>query len=246
MKGCVALIPARGGSQRVPGKNTRLLNGVPLIAYTVAAAQESKAFQRIVVSSDDPGTLSIARRCGSDTILRPDEISTSTSPDIEWIKHALDVLGTDTAFEEFAILRPTSPFRSAAMINRAFELWNGRKGEGFSSLRAVELASQHPGKMWRLHAGEMVSLLPQPASQPWHDSQYPVLPPVYVQNASLEISLTETIKRTGTISGDRVLPFTTGDSEGFDINNETDWILAELLVGSNRARLPVVPITLDD
>jgi len=98
-----------------------------------------------------------------------------------------------------------------------------------SSLRAIEPVSQHPGKMWYRVPEEIVPLLPQP-DQPWHDSQMASLPPIWVQNASLEIAWTKTVEETGTISGGRILPFLTEGYEGFDLNRSEDWMVAEQLV----------------
>lgn len=240
MGGVLALIPARGGSQRVPGKNIRALAGNPLIAYTITAAKQSGQFQHVLVSSDDVQTLEIASYYGADVIRRPAQLASSTSPDIAWIKHALEALPAGIDCETFSILRPTSPFRTAGTIRRAFELWGLQQPAAYTSLRAIEPVSQHPGKMWRLHANEMVPLLPQPTSQPWHDSQHITLPPVYVQNASLEISRVQTVEKTGTISGQRVLPFLTQGNEGFDINSEIDWLVAELLVERGQVTLPEI------
>src|SRR5262249_29233062 len=139
----VALIPARAGSQRVPGKNVMLLGGHPLIAYSIASAQESCVFGSVVVSTDSEESAEVARRYGADVPgLRPREMSTATSFDIEWVLHVMR--GRDE--EIFGLLRPTSPFRSADTIRRAFarlvEL-----GDRADSIRAVEPARQHPGKM---------------------------------------------------------------------------------------------------
>ena len=244
MGSTVALIPARGGSKRVPGKNIRALFGRPLLAYTIAAAVESTEFDHILVSSDDRHTLELAGNYGADVLKRPERLATDTSPDIGWVTHALTALENSSDFDVFAILRPTSPFRTAETIRRAFLQWNSAKNDGYTSQRAVERVAQHPGKMWRVHAGELVPLLPQPSPQPWHDSQLASLPPVYVQNASLEIAPVLTVNETGTISGNRVLPFFTTGHEGFDINSEIDWALAEILAQNHEALLPMPTSTL--
>ena len=87
----------------------------------------------------------------------------------------------------------------------------------------------------------MLPLLPfGPAEQPWHSSQYPSLPEIYVQNASLEIAWTQVVEVQGTIAGNTVMPFFTEDYEGFDVNSGYDWSLAEELVRRDEARLPVI------
>lgn len=235
----IALIPARGGSKRVPGKNIRKLNGVPLLAYTVRAAIDSGCFSKVLVSSDDTETLETAAHYGADCLRRPEALATDTSPDIEWVRHALGAVHVIEdmnngrarrvqPFDTFSILRPTSPFRLPSTIQRAFKQW--KECSGYSSLRAVSPVSQHPGKTWRVVADELVPVLLQPTGTPWHDSQLASLPPVYVQNASLEIAWTSTVEEIGTISGTRIMPFFTEGHEGFDINSERDFMVAVQMV----------------
>src|SRR5919202_315422 len=89
----VALIPARAGSERVPGKNIRPLAGHPLLAYAIATARHADIFDRVVVSTDSEEIADVARHYGADVpFLRPPELATSTSPDIEWIAYTLDRL----------------------------------------------------------------------------------------------------------------------------------------------------------
>jgi N-acylneuraminate cytidylyltransferase len=79
-----------------------------------------------------------------------------------------------------------------------------------------------------------------PPEQPWHSSQYQSLPEVYVQNASLEIAWTRVVLKERTIAGNVVMPFLTEEYEGFDVNNPYDWDLAEHLVSTGDAQLPLV------
>ena len=148
MSSLVALIPARAGSKRVPGKNIRRLAGHPLIAYTIAAALESGVFDAVVVSTDSDDYADIARYYGAEVpFLRPETLAGSLSPDIEWVEHALLTLeGLGRSFDAFSILRPTSPFRQAETIQRAWQQFS--EESGVDSLRAVESCKQHPGKMW--------------------------------------------------------------------------------------------------
>ena len=135
----VALIPARAGSKRLHGKNVRPLAGHPLIAYTIAAARESGVFTAVIVSTDSPVTADIARHYGAEIpFLRPADLAADLSPDIDWVRHALEQLRQEgRAYSCFSILRPTSPFRSGATIRRAWNSFGGRND--VDSLRAVEL-----------------------------------------------------------------------------------------------------------
>jgi len=176
-------------------------------------------------------------------VLRPEALAGDTSPDVEWVAHMLDSLeAAGHTFEAFSILRPTSPFRQPATIQRAWTAFTGDTGA--DSLRAVEKCQQHPGKMWIKRGNRLLPLLPfGPEEQPWHSSQYPSLPLVYVQNASLEIAWTRTLRTSGTIAGVNIVPFLTEGFEGFDVNHLYDWHLAELLIARGEAALPAVHAT---
>jgi len=234
----IALVPARSGSERVPGKNIRPLSGHPLIAYAITAAQEARRFERIVVSTDSEEIAEIARGYGADVpFLRPAGHATSTSPDIDWVADALDRLRGD--WDLFAIVRPTSPFRGADTISRAFDqLLATREAD---SIRAVEPVRQHPGKMWKLaeDGRTMSPLLDQSGlAVPWHSSQFKTLPQVYVQNSALEIAWTRVVGATRSISGAVVAPFLTAGYEGFTIDYEDDWSRAEALIATGAVELP--------
>jgi len=237
----VGLIPARAGSKRVKNKNIKPLEGHPVIAYTIAAAVESGIFGEVIVSTDSEQFANIARHYGASVpFLRPDEYAGDRSPDIEWIEYTLVRLreeGRD--YDCFAILRPTSPFRKAETIRRAWQTFLAE--EGVDSLRAIEKCKQHPGKMWVVRGKRMFPLLPiGPKEQPWHSSQYPTLPEVFIQNASLEIAWSRVIFENRTIAGDSYVPFITEGDEGYDVNDVADWIYAEYMVSTGEASLPPV------
>ena len=240
----VGLIPARAGSKRVKNKNIKPLGGHPVMAYTLAAAKESDIFGDVIVSTDSEQFAEIARHYGASVpFLRPDEYAGDRSPDIEWIEYTLGRLrdeGKD--YDCFSILRPTSPFRKPETIRRAWDTFLAE--EGVDSLRAVEKCKQHPGKMWVVRGHRMFPLLPiGPKEQPWHSSQYPTLPEVFIQNASLEIAWSRVIFENRTIAGDSYVPFITEGDEGYDVNDVADWVYAEYLLSSGEASLPPVSKT---
>jgi CMP-N-acetylneuraminic acid synthetase len=148
----VALIPARAGSKRCPGKNTRELAGHPLIAYTIAAAMESGVFAAVWVCTDSREVTAATTGTGARFVMR--EPVADDQPDIDWVRPIL--AGRVEEFHAFAILRPTSPFRTAATIQRAY---NQFKRSEVHSLRAVQPVKEHPGKMWT-----------------WEGAGYPIVP----------------------------------------------------------------------
>ncbi len=238
MPTAVALIPARSGSERVADKNIRPLAGHPLLAYPIAAALQAGVFDRVVCSTDSGKIAEVAQRYGADVpFLRPSELATSISPDIEWIAHVLEQL--EDHYDLFAIVRATNPFRGPDVLRRGFEqLLETPEAD---SIRAVELVKQHPGKMWVLEGKTMRPLLDQShLDAAWHAGQYQALPEIYIQNSSLEIAWTRVVSQTGTREGKAVTPFLTSGYEGFNIDDEDDWDRARALLDSGAVTLPEV------
>lgn len=229
----VALIPARAGSKRCPGKNTRELSGRPLIEWSILPARESGIFSRVILAAD----FYISREQYPDMILR--QIAADNQPDIVWLRQALQLYPRPDAF---AILRPTSPFRTVETIQRAYACFLAN--DCADSIRAVEHVTQTPYKMWRWHGAgmPMTPLLEGESSPgvPYHSSPTQVCPPVYVQNSSLEIAWTRNVEVYGTLHGRKVAPFLTTGYEGFSIDTEADWERAEWLVRSGAVTLPDV------
>ena len=238
----VAFIPARQGSKRVAGKNVRSLGGHPVIAYTIAPALESGVFESVIVSTDSEEIAAIARHYGAEVpFLRPPQFAGDTSPDIEWLEYTLTELKRmGRQWDCFSLLRPTSPFRAAATIRRALARFIAQND--VDSLRAVEKCAQHPGKMWVVDGDRMSPLLPSGSDErPWHSTPYQALPPIYVQNASLEIAWTRVVFEGRTIAGNVLVPFLTEGYEGFDINDQHDWMVAERLIADGEVEPPPVP-----
>ena len=234
----VALIPMKSTSKRVPHKNVKKLAGHPLIAYTICAAIDSKCFEKVVVSTDSPAYEGIAEGYGAKVIMRPKAYARPMSPDIEWVFHAMRLLWDDGIQPfAFSILRPTSPFRLVSTIRRAVNQFELTKPD---SIRAVERVMQHPGKMWYVRDEKLIPLLMSPEDKPWHSQQTQSLPPVWVQNASLEVANTRMMFETKTIAGTDIRPFYTYGNEGFDINVAWDFIRAEYLIKHRGAVLPDV------
>ena len=211
------------------------------MAYTIAAAVDSGVFESVIVSTDSEEVAAIARHYGADVpFLRPAVFATDTSPDIEWLDYTLSELRRQgRTWDCFSLLRPTSPFRSAETIRRAWARFV--RQDGVDSLRAVEKCAQHPGKMWVIRGDRMFPLLPfDNGDQPWHSTPYQALPHVYVQNASLEIAWTRVVFDGRTIAGQVMVPFVTEGYEGFDINDPNDWMIAERLIADRAAALPSI------
>ena len=249
----VALVPARVGSTRVPDKNIKPLAGHPLLAYSIRAAIDSGIFGLVAAALDGPEYAEIAEKYGAHIVLQrpPGERVGGLDPEFLWVRHVLDVLECDY----FAILRPTSPFRTAETIRRA---WGEFQADGKAdSLRAVSPAKTNPYKMWwysedrnRIdpvmddceveHIWYLGGRDDRPRPRPLHSVASQALPPAWAQNASLEIARADVVKRYGNISGREVMPFFSRGYEGCDLNTQDEWDYAEWLVATGRAKLPEV------
>ena len=230
----LALIPARSGSERIKNKNLIKLKGKSLIRIAIENAFKAKIFDRVIVSTDDLKYSNIAKKCGAEVpFLRPKKLSISTSPDYDWVSHTIKKIDAfKLGYTHFFILRPTSPFRTYKTILRAWRKY--KKTKNCESLRAVEICKQHPYKMW-VEKNNFINPLfkKKYLNQPSYNSQFKVLPRIFIQNASLEISNISVIKKYKSITGKKILPFYTHKHEGFDINYPEDIIEAKKILKTN-------------
>lgn len=127
----LAIIPARGGSKRLPRKNVLDLCGKPLIAWSIEAGLNSKYIDKVVVTSDDDEILEISEKFGAETIKRPDELASDTATTFDAIKHTIENL---EKFDCIVLLQPTSPLRNERHINEAIELLENKNADAVVSV----------------------------------------------------------------------------------------------------------------
>jgi len=131
----LAIIPARGGSKRLPNKNILELNGKPLIAYSIEAALKSKYIGDIVVTSDSDEILNIAKKYKVDCLKRPDDLATDTASSIDVLKHVLE---NYKGYEYLVLLQPTSPLRDEKHIDEAIELLEQKKADAIIGVTEMD------------------------------------------------------------------------------------------------------------
>ncbi|MBI5055308.1 MAG: acylneuraminate cytidylyltransferase family protein [Nitrospirae bacterium] len=230
MKKILAFIPARAGSKRVPQKNLKLLNGKPLIAYTIAAAKAAHTINRIIVSTDSEEIAAIAKQYGAEVpFLRPESISQSDSTEMQFFEHALGWFMENENYEPdlIVLLYPTSPFRKAESIDRAVEVM--LKHPEADSLRSIRLCSEHPYKMWVIEGNYLKPFVKGKDSN-IHTLSYQLLPTTFIQNASIYITKPSTIKNRKSPTGDVIIPYIMDEFESIDINTPLDFTFAEALI----------------
>ena len=234
----LALIPARSGSGRIPGKNIKALNGKPLISYTIEAAQRARLIDRIVITTDSEEIASVAKTWGAEVpFLRPHGISRSDSTEMQFLEHALDWLREHERYEPdlIVLLYPTSPLRKPESIDAAIrEMIRHPEAD---SLRSVRLCSEHPYKMWVVENGYLRPFVKAEDSAV-HTLSFQSLPTVYIQNAGIYITKPATIRIKKSPVGDIVVPFIMDEVESLDINNPLDFEFAEYYLGRRRPAGP--------
>ena len=139
----IAVIPARGGSKELPRKNIRMLNGKPLIAYSIEAAKESKMVDEVYVSTEDEEIEEIAIGLGAKVIVRPESLAGDDSSTLDVLKHAIEVIDCDYV----VLLFPTHPLRNADDIDKLIELIIKKRAPSVCTITQV---TEHPYWMTRL------------------------------------------------------------------------------------------------
>lgn len=226
----LGIIPARAGSKRVPGKNMRLLNGKPLVAYALAAALDSRRLTAIAVSSDDESILSFASEYNANIhcIHRPDYLSTDQSTALEYTQHALKFLEEKASlkFDLIVIIQATSPFTTGADIDSVLECLEVTNADCAASVRSVP-HDIHPIKFKRIKNGLLVPFIePENGRMATHQ-----LESVYVRNGAVYATRIDLIQKNQLLN-EHCAAFIMPDERSLDINTEMDLRFAQFLMQS--------------
>lgn len=224
----LGVVPARGGSKGIPGKNIKLLNGQPLLAYTVAAAQASDVIDDLVVSTDSEEIASVARSLGIPVPwLRPVDLARDDSPSNAAVIHALDEWAKSHGGDPdwVVLLQPTSPFRRGHHIRTALsELVAGRADSAVGVVRV----KHHPA--WSFTKQEDGTLRPVLASVAVTRRQD--LQEVLGLNGALYAFPPSRLRKEGKTMGDRCMPLVMSALESLDIDTMEDWSLCQAILAA--------------
>ncbi len=219
-KRILAMIPARGGSKGLPGKNIRPLGGRPLIAWTIDAALGSRIIDHLVLSSDSAAIIRVAQEHGCDApFIRPADLSTDSAPGLAPAKHCVQML---PGYDYLVILQPTSPFRSSEDIDRAIQTCIDANA---ASLVSVTKASQHPS--WMSHIdkdGRLSHITKDPAPTRRQD-----LSPVYALNGAIYVVKTNWLHDADSLLDADTLAFSMPEQRSIDIDTALDFRIAEMM-----------------
>lgn len=222
--GILAVIPARSGSKRLPGKNIRKLSGIPLIAWTIRTAMAAGMFDDVVVSTDDAEIAAISRGYGASVPwLRPCELSTDTATSVDVVLHALSAYeSTGRASASVMLLQPTSPFRSVETIRRAVAL---HMQAGTPPVVSVCPAKAHPAWCFMVDGEGYMRSFCGDGARPARSQD---LPPVYELNGSVYLATADDLRTAHSFLCSRTRALVVSQpEESIDIDDAWDWQLAE-------------------
>ena len=220
MKNCVAIIPARGGSQCVPRKNVRLLVDKPLIAHSILDAKEAQLVNRVYISTDDPEISEVSKQYGAQVIYRPAELADARATSESALIHALLEIEKTDIPELIAFLQCTSPIRTGADIDRAITKLQEEQAD---SLLSVSPSHRF---LW-----EEVDGVAKSINYDYRDRQCrQELKPQYVENGSIYLFKPWILKRLGNRLGGKISLFLMSEAAVCEIDSLLDFEVAEFLL----------------
>jgi CMP-N,N'-diacetyllegionaminic acid synthase len=226
----LAIIPARGGSKRLPGKNVRLLGGIPLIAWTVGAALQGACFGEVLVSTDDARIAEVAREYGASVPwMRPAALSTDTAGTVDVALHALeDHEARRGPVRAIVLLQPTSPFRSPDAITRALALFDAHDGQ--RPVVSVVPARSHPSWTFRIVGDYLEPFLPLNISRRSQD-----LEAAWTLNGSIYVISPQRLRKENAFLTEDMLPLVMdAPGESVDIDTLEDFEICEFMLERGR------------
>ena len=232
MKNILAIIPARGGSKGLPGKNIKCIAGHPLIAYSIKAALESPSITRVIISTDSDEIAKVASIYGAEVpFIRPAELAGDLSTDLEVFTHALEWLKKNENYQPDLVvqLRPTSPVRFIHDIEICIHKMLDSDAD---SLRIVTPAFHTPFKMWVLNDenAQMQPLLQQHVICESYNQPRQNLPEIYWQIGTLDVIRTGVITEQKSMSGQNIFPYIIEQQFAVDIDDLESFQRAEKMM----------------
>ena len=230
-QGTLAVIPARGGSRGVRGKNLALVAGRPLIAYTIDVALRCQNLTRVMTSTDDPAIAVVARTMGCDVpYLRPAELAEDATPTVDVAIHALEWMEEQEGFRPrfLLVLQPTSPLRTQDDIVRALAMLYE---DAVDAVVGVAVPSTHP--QWAMTVsqdGYLSRYLPQ-GSTPTRRQD---LAPIYAPNGAVFAISREALLAERTLYPRRTVAYVMPSERSLDIDSTWDLHIADLLIRETR------------
>lgn len=214
----LGIIPARGGSKGIPKKNIKLLNGKPLIAYTIEAALASN-LDRVIVSTDCNDIADVSRQYGAEIMMRPLELATDKTPTLPVLQDV--VARIEEKYDAIMTLQPTSPLRTVDDISKSIELFSNDK-EADSLVSLVEVPHNYISEKLMSFDGRYLL----GSSEVKRRQEVST---IYARNGAA-IYITKIGKLGEYIFGGKILPYFMSKISSFDIDDMEDWGIVEKLI----------------
>lgn len=219
------VIPARAGSRGIPKKNIKLLQGKPLLQYSIEYSLKCPLISRTIVSTESEEVALLAKQASAEVpFLRPAELAQDHVPDYPVMRHALEAL--EKFYKEqidwIVLLRPTSPFRPPHLIEEAVLLV--QKYPEATAVRAVAESKEHPFRQWQTDGSYIVGY-EKSGNEPYNLPRQQ-LPKMFFQTGDIELVKRQTLL-DGSVSGSRVLPIFIRREDILDLDTLLDWDKAE-------------------
>lgn len=217
------VIPARGGSKGIPGKNIRMLEGKPLIQYTIEAARKLVPDNQIIVSTDNQEIKNVVEELGLKVpFLRPSELATDTAGTYEVLLHALDYFEKNNASPgKIVLLQPTSPFRNEQHIKNALEVYDNT----LDMVVSVKETTSNPYYVLREENDEGFLV----KSKEGNFKRRQDCPKVWEINGAIYIINPVSLKNKSFDTFSRIRKFEMDEFSSHDLDSPLDWMLAEII-----------------
>ena len=219
-----SIITARGGSKGIPRKNIKLLNGKPVIAYSIEASTSNNLIKNTFVTTEDKEIAEISKKFNAEVIKRPDELAQDNSTSVDVILHALDYLEDKSKLPDiFVLLQPTSPLRSSNDITNAIELFKENECRGL-----VSVCAQDHGGMLNLSIDD--GYLNHVSDKNHFQIRRQDLPQLYYPNGAIYITTPESMRKSKTFFPEKTIPYIMPQERSVDLDSELDFKFAEFLL----------------
>jgi len=233
----LGVVGARSGSKSIPDKNIRPLLGKPLMAWIIEAAKKSKYITRLILSTDSEKYAAIGREYGAETpFIRPPELADDQASDIDFLTHATAWLEKNEGWKADIILRlpPTTPLCKTETIDGCVKvLLDDPKA---TSCRSITKAPKHPYKLWKKENDTLVPFVPKELTGFDEPSNMPrqLFPAAYTHVDVIAVRY-ETLMKEKLLTGQRTRYYEIHKSDAVDIDDENDFLLAEILLQKRHA-----------
>ncbi|MFV9484371.1 cytidylyltransferase domain-containing protein [Christiangramia sp. ASW11-125] len=223
----LGIIPARGGSKGIPGKNIKLLGGKPLLVYTIDSVKASELLTKCILSSDSEEIINSGKKFGVEApFIRPAEFAKDATASIDVIKHALEFFAASNEhFDAVCLLQPTTPFRITGLIDdaiRKFEAGN------FDSLLSVREVPHEFNPHWVFE--EKNGRLQIATGEKNIISRRQELPKAFHRDGAVYLTKTEVILQENSLYGNRIGYIENSDADYVNLDTEADWVKAEKIL----------------